>query len=115
MKRSALLLLALTSTLAMTGCCGWPWPWPCNYGNGYMGPGFVNPSCPTGNCGVPGQQYIPPQTGFYQSYGSIQAAQVTTPAVPTPISAPTTVVEQPQQGTVHRTAMVPLQSLPTYP
>jgi hypothetical protein len=114
MKRMAFLLLALTTITASTGCCGWPWPWACNnYGNGYRGPGFSQPGCPSGNCGVPGQTYTaPPQTGFYQSYDSMQTTQVSQPGVPTPINANPTFT---QAAPIHRTAMVPLKTLPTYP
>ncbi len=112
MKRLAILAIALSTAFSSVGCCGWPWPWPCQ--NGYYGPGFQSQGygggCPTGNCGV--QQPMPGQTGFYQSYDSIQAAQVNGPApnpqfaaTPDPISG----------GAVHRTAMVPLESFPTYP
>lgn len=113
MKRLAILAIALSTAFSSVGCCGWPWPWPCQ--NGYYGPGFQSPGyygggCPGGNCGVqPG--VAPGTTGFYQSYDSIQAAQAGTPVNGAVAAAPDPISGQP----VHRTAMLPLETLPTYP
>ncbi|MCH8828175.1 MAG: hypothetical protein IID45_01215 [Planctomycetes bacterium] len=104
MKRLAILLIALTTTFASTGCCGLLWPFGHHGQGGYYG----NSGCFGGNCGVrttPGVQVVP-QSGFYQSYGSIQAASFGAPGPVGTVSA--------APGTVHRTAMVPLETLPTY-
>ena len=110
MKRLAILMVLLSTTLASTGCCGWFWP-GYGYRQGY------NPNCPGGNCGVaPGVQVVPGQTGFYQSYDSNQAAQLPTQVAPGQF-APGQIATAPavlQRGVPHRTAMIPLESLSTY-
>jgi hypothetical protein len=84
MKRFALLLVALSAMMALTGCC-------CmgGYGGG----------CPGGACS-PGYGAAIPGGSYYGPYGS---AQVITP---TYAAAPTVATQT--------ASYTPLQSLPTY-
>jgi len=96
MKRVATLLLGLAMLMSFTGCYCYS-PWMGGAGYPYGGGGGA---CGPGGC-APGATFAP-QTGYYQSYDTIQAG---VPFGPAPIAV----------APVHpATAFAPLDSLPTY-
>jgi hypothetical protein len=106
MKRFAILAIALTTAISSIGCCGLG---GCYGRSSYYGSG----NCPSGNCGVGGQPMVQPgPTGFYQGYDSNQQAAIGTPIYGGQVAtAPVPFGTQP----IHRTASLPLQTLPTLP
>ena len=99
MKRLIVLLPGISMILWATGCC-------CHQGY----PSYYGGACPGGNCGYadPAAPMVYPQGASIESVNSTYAAA--------PAGTPATVaVAPPINGMVYQqTAMMPLESLPTY-